>query len=854
MAQEPSREEKDLILTEGEYAYILDGAKGNVRAYVGPTVQSPSTNDKPVVYDEESRRFPSVRLDQCIKVWPAAIQGQYVVLVAPAKDGVHPSQGSSSSIPELCKGKKVNIPGPYTFPLWPGQTAHVIDGHILKSNEYLLVRVYDEEEAKKNWGKAVIKTPDGKEDKGKKDTGVAGKYRELGVGQLSVVKGTDVSFFIPPTGVEVVPTTDGSFVRSAVTLEQLEYCVLLGEDGTKKFRRGPDVIFPSPTQQFMTDEKSSRKFKAKELEPHWGLHVKVIAEYTEGKQTYKEGEELFITGEEQKIYFPRPEHSIIRYRSGIGGHQDVHFAIAIPKGEARYVLDRTTGDVRTEKGPKMFLPDPRKEVIVRRTLDPTLVKLLYPGNREALEVNEQLQVSDKEQLTGAKQAVRRLMGRGKQRFAASVRSASADFMAAEAIRSVMPVDDGEEREAISDQLLADDFERATEYTPPRTIQLHTKYEGAITICVWTGYAVKIISKTGEHRVVVGPETALLEYDETVEIFGLSTGKPKSDKDCVKDVYLRVKANKVSDIVHAETKDFVSVKIPISYRVSFEGEHDKWFDVENYVKFLTDHLRSFITNTVKSYGIEEFSADYIDILRNKILGESATASERRGRIFEENGMRIYDVELGQLEIGDEDIADLLQANQHEAVRHTLELATEKRHLEVTREKERIGQEIEEAKAVTRQKLTELELGAIADRLQVDMEKETSKATVATAGLEAEVASQKRLDDISSAQLERRKSEDAQKLSVLEKEHQVKADSYVKRLAAIQPKLVEALIAAGQNELAMALAQNLPKSAGGLGLLLGKGGISELRSLFKGTPIARALENLMEESETESEPKL
>jgi hypothetical protein len=35
------------------------------------------------------------------------------------------------------------------------------------------------------------------------------------------------------------------------------------------------------------------------------------------------------------IYFPRPEHVIIRY----GEHKnDIHYAVAIPKGEGRYVL------------------------------------------------------------------------------------------------------------------------------------------------------------------------------------------------------------------------------------------------------------------------------------------------------------------------------------------------------------------------------------------------------------------------------------------------------------------------------------------------------------------------------------
>jgi major vault protein len=60
-------------------------------------------------------------------------------------------------LPNLDAGRKVNIPGPVSFALWPGQMMRVLQGHHLRSNQYLLVRVYDEEAAKLNWKNAVIK-------------------------------------------------------------------------------------------------------------------------------------------------------------------------------------------------------------------------------------------------------------------------------------------------------------------------------------------------------------------------------------------------------------------------------------------------------------------------------------------------------------------------------------------------------------------------------------------------------------------------------------------------------------------------------------------------------------------------
>ena len=99
----------------------------------------------------------------------------------------------------------------------------------------------------------------------------------------------------------------------------------------------------------------------------------------------------------------------------------------------------------------------------------------------------------------------------------------------------------------------------------------------------------VIGKTGTRKVIVGPESYMLEYDENLAVSELSTGKPKNDDNPIKTVYLRVLHNKVSDIVNVETKDLCPAEITLSYRVNFTGEAEKWFNVENYVKFLTDHL-------------------------------------------------------------------------------------------------------------------------------------------------------------------------------------------------------------------------------------------------------------------------
>lgn len=101
----------------------------------------------------------------------------------------------------------------------------------------------------------------------------------------------------PPTGIEVVQDTGGSYVRNAVTLERLEYCILLGEDGNKRYIQGPDVVIPKPTEAFYI-KKGLKKFKTIELIENRGIHVKVISPYKDGNKQYKIGDEIFITGKD----------------------------------------------------------------------------------------------------------------------------------------------------------------------------------------------------------------------------------------------------------------------------------------------------------------------------------------------------------------------------------------------------------------------------------------------------------------------------------------------------------------------------------------------------------------------------
>jgi len=795
-----SSRERDLVLAPNEFAFISDQTKGNINVYVGPYKTSLANTDQPVFFNERSKRFEDCTLEQSTKLFPTAPKGWYVTVKNPSHDSRPPKTGTVNNLTELQVGHKVNLPGPISFALWPGQMARVLQGHQLRSNQFLLVRIYDEAAARSNWDDAVVERQAATDEDGEAATEV--DTAELTLGRRLVIRGTEVSFYIPPTGVEVLRGPGGAYVQDAVTLERLEYCVLLDEDGNKRYIQGPAVVFPEPTESFVETD-GRRKFRAIELNENSGLYVKVIAPYAVGDTTHHVGDELFITGRDQMIYFPRPEHAIIRY-----GDRQIHYAVAIPAGEGRYVLHRHTGQIRLVRGPKMFLPDPREEVIVRRVLEPRQVGLWFPGNHEALEVNRRLKASVLEDGDLPRATPRAEDRPGKRRARAA----------------------------------SDGIERSTSFTPPRTITLDTKYDGAVTISVWTGYAVQVVSRTGEREVVVGPKARLLEYDETLESITLSTGTPKTDASPFRTVYLRALHNKVSDRVDVETKDLVGVSLHLSYRVNFEGEPARWFHVENYVKFLTDHLRSLLRNAVKKVGVQAFHAGAIELVRDTVLGRPDDAGTRPGRVFSENGMRIYDVEVLGVEIGDDHIAELLVGAQHAVVDETLTLAAEERRLALVERREAIRRQIAAAEQETRRMELTLDQARIEKEHAVNRARLEGELAKRARTLEAESEAQVLLDAVHAAELTRTEKSQASNdatadraLSRRTRELDAEVKAVVDKAEAVSPELVAALQAFSDR----ALVEKVSASMAPLAILGGDSVADVLSRLLAGTPLAAAL---------------
>jgi major vault protein len=828
-----------LILAQNQHAFIQDTNKGTVQVFAGPHSMTLSQTDRPVTYDRAADVYTPTTMQQAIRQNPLVPEGHYLVLENPAeeRDGKlqTPKAGSQANAVELKIGRKINIPGPATFPLWPGQCATPISGHHLRSNQYLVVRVYNAEEANKNVPESL-------------------KQKEAFTpGALLVIKGTEVSFFIPPTGFEVQKDAENNYVREALTLERLEYCVLLDEDGNKRYERGPQVVFPEATERFVVkagvdDRGKSRVLKAIELNDQMGLYIKVIADYVEPLhilgpndidveeadtasidgttwvvKTHKTGDELFITGKEQRIYYPRPEHALIEYKDPTSDFpRQRYYGITIPKGEGRYVLDKTVGDIQKQEGPQIFLPDPRNQVIVRRVLDERTVAMWYPGNMEALAFNQSLRaladtsvnyLTDSVVLNAAAD-----LSRGMNRGTTGNRALSGSFEGAK-------------------------LQRGSQFTPPPMLTLNNKYEGVPCIGVWTGYAVQVVNKSGERRVVVGPATILLEYDESLEILELSTGKPKTTDTLKRDVYLRVDNNLVSDIVQIETKDLVKVDLKLSYRVNFVREHqDKWFSIENYVKYLCDHLRSRLKAELKKQSITEVMDAAATMVRDVVLGERPVVADpafdapptKRHRFFAENGMDVYDVEVLEVKIADTKIAQLLTTAQSKSVESAITLTSDEQTLINTRRKTTIAKEMEQLATealLHKQELADEVAKAEAASVMAEIDRELERARVR---LEAEVAEQDQLDTVATSAFERDKERTDYELR-LETD---RVELFAKKMAAIAPGVIEAITKFGDaemlNKLSIALAPLAVTEQTGIN--------NVMERIFAGTPVETVLKNI------------
>jgi major vault protein len=226
----------------------------------------------------------------------------------------------------------------------------------------------------------------------------------------------------------------------------------------------------------------------------------------------------------------------------------------------------------------------------------------------------------------------------------------------------------------------------------------------------------------------------------------------------------------------------------------------------------------------------------------VLGTQGDDGTRPGRRFEENGMRIYDVEVLGVEIGDESIETLVVGAQHAVVEQTLTLDEERRRLELTREREEIERQVQAIQALTREQTLALARAEVLAAFELERAKIQAEADARKARLDATLADQSAMDGVHSAELLRRRSTAQLELETSDKELalrlrelQAEVAAVAEKARAVSPDLVAALTAFGDRALAEKMAQSMAPLA-----ILGGESVSEvLARLLRGTTLAKVL---------------
>jgi major vault protein len=270
------RGSRKIPVTERQFLWVQDDDKGEVTLHVGPTMVSPTAADRVVIDDGDGgfREDISSRPQRLIEVG----DHQYAVLYNPLLENDGGANGrfrvGRNETRPLKNGTRAMIPGPCSFYLRPGQRAEVRDAHELSASQYLVVKVYGPLDSTAPYHEVTVRSAaitrataealDGRP-QALPDAAVS---KPLMRGQLIVVRGIDTQFYIPPSGVDIVPDTsvdESGATLSAVTAQRL-VAQMQQQLGGASAPKGPPPPPPPAEPMYQLDdseESEQERSKAK---------------------------------------------------------------------------------------------------------------------------------------------------------------------------------------------------------------------------------------------------------------------------------------------------------------------------------------------------------------------------------------------------------------------------------------------------------------------------------------------------------------------------------------------------------------------------------------------------------------
>ncbi|MEZ4473610.1 MAG: hypothetical protein R3F60_23035, partial [bacterium] len=871
------------------FLWSLNETSGEILTHVGPTEFTPSANDR-IVKSNGRGGYEQARMEACPFV--VARDGEYVLLQNPVTHKDEDGGSNGSYVPGGNKEKSLEmgttrvIPGPCAFPLWPGQSAEVRNAHKLGANHYLLVEVVSDVDEQAPYyelvrrsaeqASVVIEADAGDDEE---DATPAAERRRLVIGQRIVIQGRHTQLFIPPTGIEVVPaieeradegdgvaTLPGPQADELITLlQQVEggltvrqFSVLKNELRHRtELLSAHKAIMLTALDDAWSNRGAARKSRTggpatEQLDPYARKAVVL------GPKNYcilfdADGNPRIVRGPAR--VFPGP-HDRFLHR---GSRRRVYDAYELSENQALWLriitpisqgelakrlpagypleLDRyPAGHELLVRGrPSVFFPFIEAEVINPRTGEP------HVGNDhdevviDAIGIDQKSGIYVRDLRTGMVKMVR-----GETTYLVDPRSEVHVQRRVPADQWNLWIAHGEHQKRVEKDV-----------TTP----------WALSVIVPNNEAILITSRHGR-RVVVGPRTELLEYEEQLTPLRLAKGASKDGHQSLTTCYLRVQGGRLADTFEVESADYVRLKVRLGLAGHFAGDPEQWFSVEDPVKLLADVLRARLRRGARKYTATKLLASFPDVVEETLLREDGTFS------FPENGMVIDAVDVLSCQIADVELARAFSDVQREAVALQLKDEQAARRLISSRLKDALEAEESTLQQKAHGRLAETQrleiedehtieqrkLELAADRRELeqarrhevstkehafDREQKAAAAEVAAKVRELQAQADARAAEIvGSVRLTQAEAE----AEVLRKTAVVQAEADAVRLRAIERELVGALQSAADSEVMKAAAQNMNLVA----LLGGKTPAELFGHLLQGTPLHRTVDGMKDRS--------
>lgn len=934
MAERTSRK---IPVTERQFLWVQDDDKGEVVLHVGPTMVSPTAADR-VVIDDESGGFVEDTSGQPQRMIEVG-DNQYAVITNPLVEGTEPAfpngrfkSGRNEGRP-VKNGTRAMVPGPTSFYLRPGQQCEVRDAHELASNQYLVVKVYGEVDKQAPYHEITVRSagittftaaPLGAAHGGPQGTGAPLAPVELRRGQLIVIRGLDTQFFIPPTGVDVVPDTsvDGASVGADAArqlLAQLRNAtpgapapagagyaqnLAVNLEEVQQAEAAFDDEAPAPQQKALPPGRAARKDAQAYVEQAARMRNRVAAPPAQPAAPVAQHQQAQLMA----ALAHQPELRKALEREARAARL-VREAVVLGEKEYCVVID-ADGKRNVRRGPARVFPGPydtfmsegsRDRVYDAYELLPTRalwLRVITPITREEMQKRmppgfqlerPRNEPGDEILLTGVStfffpfneievlSPETGLAVVGNDHSKVFIEAIGIDQKSGIYVRDLTTgearlvrgktsylVHPGKEVH-ITRTIPADDWNHWVAFAEGHkqtASPITTPW--ALSITVPHNSACMATSASG-HRVIEGPCVELLEYEETLTYMTLSTKTPKTDDSVIRTCFLRTVANRVSDVIRVQTADFVEIDVRVSYSVTFMKElKQRWFDHENYVQVLCEHLRSLVRSRCRTLQLSELWPKLTNVVRDMILGDRVEGEGRPGRPFKENGMLVTEVEVLTAEILDPQIAQLYHSVQRQIVSLQIgdreaqaQLSSARLRDDIEKERQAVDKVAETRRAELADLIRSLKqqaaLAEVENKAQLTIasaEAEGAREMAATKAVlrrqqEAQAVERELLSKRAEAESTASRLRDAQELETESARHRLQvllieatSAATVAERQAIQRQLVEALTGLGDKVFLAEAAQNMNL----VSLFKGKDVMTILSEVLNGTRVMGTVREL------------